>query len=283
MPELALEKPTLKKGPNILFHHNRENTGTSDVSSWRHQLRKVDKSEERPRDKRATPPAVKWRRSLSRLPPAPHSDTDGGKTCTFCRLSESSSSKPAEATPRLVVEDITGTPEYMRHYSAKLQNPRVRLKQVELSLAHKSAEDLAGEYHRQAEKEVVKNQEVRTIKHSKTSHSSIEVQSITEIHSPRPVLPPEHVCAWRTRCMDLSTEADQLKSEAGSGPLVDSKAGGRDGGQSDVRVGTDLDQHQCPEIRIEGLTIVMHMRGKDDLVINTNLKNDGVTGHGKRR
>ncbi|KPM42596.1 hypothetical protein AK830_g3951 [Neonectria ditissima] len=281
--EMTLEKPTLRKGINAVTNHGQVNTETSGIASWRNQLRKVDKWEERPREKRLTPPVVKWRRSLSKLSPAVHSDTDRGKTCTFCRLSESSSSKHPEATPRLVAEDTTGTPEYMQQYSAKLQNPRVRLKQVELSLAHKSVEDLAGEYHGQAEKEVVEIKEVGAAKRSKTaSHSSSEeMQSITEIHSPRPVLPPEHVCAWRTRCMDLNTEVNQLKSEASSQPVVKPEDWRRDGGRSHVGVGTDMDQHQCPEISIEGLTIVMHMRGKDDLVINTNLKNEGVTGHGK--
>lgn len=282
VPGLALERPTLRKVQNTLADRDRGNTGASNVSSWRQQLRKVDKSEERPRDKQPTPPVVKWRRSLSKLPPTPHAELDKAGTCTFCHLSEASSSKPVEGTPRLVVDEIARTPEYEQSYSAKPQNSRLRLKQVELSLARKSAEDLAEESRNQAEEVVIETREVRTIKHCKTmSHSSLEeTESITEIHNPRPVIPPNHVCAWRTRYMDLSTEVDQLKSEASSRPLLDPGSGGRDAVRSDVAVGGNLNQHQCPEIRIEGLTIVMHMRGKDDLVINTNLKNDDFSSDG---
>ncbi|KAF7553592.1 hypothetical protein G7Z17_g3475 [Cylindrodendrum hubeiense] len=282
---LALELPTLRKVHNTLENHDRGNTGASNVSSWRQQLRKVDKSEERPRDKQPTPPVVKWRRSLSKLPTTPHSDLDRRDTCKFCQLSESSSSKPVEGTPLLVVDEISEVPEYETSYSAKLQSSRLRLKQVEMSLARKSAEDLAEESRDQAEDVVIETREVRTIKHCKTmSHSSLEeTELITEIHNPRPVLPPNHVCAWRTRYMDLSTEVDQLKSEASSRPLLDPGSGGQVADRSDVGVGANLDQHQCPEIRIEGLTIVMHMRGKDDLVINTSLRDDAFSSDGGRR
>jgi hypothetical protein len=35
------------------------------------------------------------------------------------------------------------------------------------------------------------------------------------------------------------------------------------------------DEHSCRDVGIEGLTIVMHMRGKEDLVINTDLTREG--------
>ncbi|KAH7170205.1 hypothetical protein EDB81DRAFT_876250 [Dactylonectria macrodidyma] len=277
IPGLALERPALKKTHRTIEHHDGRNNETSNISSWRQQLRKVDKSEERRRSREPTPPVVKWRRSLSKLPQTPRPDLERKDSCTFCHLSEASSSKLAEgAPPRLVVDEVAATPEYEQSYTANPRSSRLRLKQVELSLARRSAEDLV-EKSNQAEQVVTATREVRTIKHCKTlSHSSLE-ETITEIHNPKPILPPNHACEWRTRCMDLSTEVDQLKSEA------DRESEGRGYVSSDVGVGTNLDEHRCPEIRIEGLTIVMHMRGKDDLVINTNLKNDGFSGDGKRQ
>lgn len=151
-------------------------------------------------------------------------------------------------------------------------NARLRLKQVEMSLAQRSSEDL-DEQSGDDQGEEVQRQEIRRTEHCRTtSHVSYrETEAVTEIHNPRPQLAPEHVCAWRTRYMDLSTEVDQLKSEAGSrGVVVVTEDEGQIQGQDQ--------QHHCPEIGIEGLTIVMHMRGKDDLVINTNLKQDGGGG-----
>lgn len=49
----------------------------------------------------------------------------------------------------------------------------------------------------------------------------------------------------------------------------------------DVGVGGALARHDCDEFGIEGLTIVLHMRGKDDLVINTDLEKESVCGHGR--
>ncbi|KAH6897176.1 hypothetical protein B0T10DRAFT_557012 [Thelonectria olida] len=159
-----------------------------------------------------------------------------------------------------------------------------------MSLAQRSAEDVAegvaDDNHDEEEKEeVVQMQETRTIEHGRTTdHTSYrQTEAFTEIHNPKPQLAPDHICSWRTRYMDLSTEVDQLKSEASSRKQQEQTVERPIVGRSDVGVGTDLDQHQCPEIRIEGLTIVMHMRGKDDLVINTNLKKDGIgTGHKRR-
>ncbi|KAH7162301.1 hypothetical protein B0J13DRAFT_633247, partial [Dactylonectria estremocensis] len=276
VPGLAFERPALRKTHKTTEHHDRRDNGALNISSWRQQLRKVDKSEERPRNKQPTPPVVKWRRSLSKLPPTPHSDLDRKNSCTFCHLSEASSSKLAEGAPRLVVDEIAATPEFKQSYAANPRSSRLRLKQVELSLARRSAEDLA-EKSNQAEPVVIGTREVRTMKHCKTlSHSSSLEETITEIHDPRPILPPNHACEWRTRCMVLSTEVDQLKSEA------DGESGRQDYVGSDVGVGANLNEHRCPEIRIEGLTIVMHMRGKDDLVINTSLKNDGFSGDNRR-
>ena len=99
--------------------------------------------------------------------------------------------------------------------------------------------------------------------------------------------------------MDLSSEVEQLKSEisshheaasyAASHHTTDDRQGALAQGalaqshptrRIDVGVGETLARHDCDEFGIEGLTIVLHMRGKDDLVINTDLEKESNCGFG---
>lgn len=88
--------------------------------------------------------------------------------------------------------------------------------------------------------------------------------------------------------MDLSSEVDQLKSEINSHHEAASssrhteelESGSRSSKKIDVGVGEALARHDCDEFGIEGLTIVLHMRGKDDLVINTDLEKEGMSACG---
>jgi hypothetical protein len=73
--------------------------------------------------------------------------------------------------------------------------------------------------------------------------------------------------------MDLSSEVEQLKSDLSSHEAVDLGLGTNMTTCANV-IGDAIARHECPDFRIEGLTIVMHMRGKDDLVINTDLKQE---------
>lgn len=93
--------------------------------------------------------------------------------------------------------------------------------------------------------------------------------------------------------MDLSSEVEQLKSEMSShhesASRNDTSRHATEDQQSeriqqqarriDVGVGEALARHDCDEFGIEGLTIVLHMRGKDDLVINTDLEKESACGH----
>ncbi|KAM5351237.1 hypothetical protein ACJ41O_003960 [Fusarium nematophilum] len=211
------------------------------------------------------------------------SDGEKKDNCLFCYPSRSPSPEPADDTPRLVVEhQPLETVEPVQRTLYESSTPRLRLMDVEQSLARKSAEDLM-EGSRSRNQQHMTTKEVKSTKHCRTtSHSSYdETETVTEIHNPRPLIPYNHVCAWRTRYMDLSAEVEQLKSEASSRPAADQMTEQQQQQQQQQRaegvhvgVGTSF-SHQCPDIDIEGLTIVMHMRGKDDLVINTNLK-EGV-------
>ncbi|KAF4463366.1 atp synthase delta mitochondrial precursor [Fusarium albosuccineum] len=263
-------KRAVQKAPHLGECAERETTEVTDISSWRKQLRKVDKSDDQPRTKQLTPPILKWRRSLSRIRRTPQPDVEKKDNCLFCYPSQSPSPKPAESTPQLVVEDQS-TERLGQEQTPAMESltPRLRLLDVEQSLARKSDEDLVEESRSRIRQQPLTTQEVKSTKHCKTtSHSSFEeTETVTEIHNPRPLIPYNHVCAWRTRYMDLSTEIKQLKSEASQ------VAEGQGAQGVDVGVGTSF-SHKCPDISIEGLTIVMHMRGKDDLVINTDLKEE---------
>lgn len=87
--------------------------------------------------------------------------------------------------------------------------------------------------------------------------------------------------------MDLSSEVDQLKSDINSHhEAASTSRHTTEDPESDFRtrridvgVGEALARHDCDEFGIEGLTIVLHMRGKDDLVINTDLEKESACGH----
>ncbi|PNP54309.1 hypothetical protein THARTR1_05516 [Trichoderma harzianum] len=78
-----------------------------------------------------------------------------------------------------------------------------------------------------------------------------------------------HVCEWRSRYLGLSDSFDKLKSEldiALEQQASQGIAGGELGGASH--------QHQYDDYGIEGLTIIVHRRSKEDLVLNTDLREE---------
>ncbi|KAJ0163318.1 hypothetical protein CTA2_3181 [Colletotrichum tanaceti] len=87
--------------------------------------------------------------------------------------------------------------------------------------------------------------------------------SAIEVFSPMPIMPPNHTCSWKDRYLNLTAEVRQLKAEILSQ--------GRRMGSEHVDVGVDVGQGEDYGLGVEGLTIVMHLKGKDDLVINTDL------------
>jgi hypothetical protein len=73
--------------------------------------------------------------------------------------------------------------------------------------------------------------------------------------------------------MDLSAEVDQLRCELDSceeeSHPDSNEQRSRDRSRKDKRP-----VHECDDVGIEGLTVVVHLKGKDDLVINTDLRTD---------
>ncbi|KAI1464780.1 uncharacterized protein F4812DRAFT_467024 [Daldinia caldariorum] len=95
------------------------------------------------------------------------------------------------------------------------------------------------------------------------------------LHRPNPIAPPNHDCSWKERYLALTAEIRLLKAELSTraslrGPDVGYTGGAGDGGvrgeAEDGDEGGDGD-----DLGIEGVTIVVHLKGRDDLVINTDL------------
>ncbi|KAH6653859.1 hypothetical protein BKA67DRAFT_262670 [Truncatella angustata] len=91
----------------------------------------------------------------------------------------------------------------------------------------------------------------------KEALTRVDKRSDLDLHRPSAVPPPNHECSWKDRYMDLTSEVRQLKAEMSTMGRVETEEHGT----------------ACEDstLGIEGLTIVMHLKNKDDLVINTDL------------
>ncbi|KAL7941568.1 hypothetical protein V8C42DRAFT_360608 [Trichoderma barbatum] len=78
-----------------------------------------------------------------------------------------------------------------------------------------------------------------------------------------------HICEWRSRYLGLSTAFDKLKAELDI--ALEHQASQ---GSEDVELGNASHQHQYNDYGIEGLTIIVHRRCKEDLVLNTDLREE---------
>ncbi|ETS85767.1 hypothetical protein PFICI_03792 [Pestalotiopsis fici W106-1] len=87
-------------------------------------------------------------------------------------------------------------------------------------------------------------------------------RSDLDLHRPSAVAPPTHECSWRDRYMALTSEIRQLKAEMSSVTRV------LESTEHEV-------MHEDRMLGIESVTIVMHLKDKDDLVINTDLTQEG--------
>ncbi|KAH9906256.1 hypothetical protein F4778DRAFT_725157 [Xylariomycetidae sp. FL2044] len=96
----------------------------------------------------------------------------------------------------------------------------------------------------------------------------------TKLHRPTPLAPPNHNCSWKDRYLSLTAEIRLLKAELAArvslGGAEDLKQAGNTGFDDDLG--------------LQGVTIVMHLKGKDDVVIDTDLtqeadQSEGSVGH----
>ncbi|KAI0021985.1 hypothetical protein F4780DRAFT_238748 [Xylariomycetidae sp. FL0641] len=109
---------------------------------------------------------------------------------------------------------------------------------------------------------------------------SVDRLSSLELHHPAPIAPPNHECVWKERYLALTAEIRLLKAEMTSTRRAslrgDSQAwdNSMQESQDEQRGAVMGGGSQEDEFAISGLTIVMHMKGKDDIVINTDLTQD---------
>jgi hypothetical protein len=246
----------------------RPNAETTNISSWRRQLRKVDGSPEQPSSQRLTPSHVEnWRRELSSVN---HSrsvpEKEKKEDCINCNPNQYISPQAEKSIQSFAEVELQKKAEYEQSTAVESPIPRLKVTDVELSLARQGDEELMAKRQELHDKEAEEQNSPQPLDKKDDPERKDSVMS-TVIHDPTPMMPYNHMCAWRARYMDLKSQADQLGDES-SYPLPESRAEG---------VGT-LCSHTHTDIDIEGLTVVMHFKGRDDLVINTDLR-EGLQEH----
>ncbi|UKZ63638.1 uncharacterized protein TrAtP1_004864 [Trichoderma atroviride] len=85
-----------------------------------------------------------------------------------------------------------------------------------------------------------------------------------------------HICEWRSRYLGLSAAFDKLQSELDI--ALQQQATADTVGQEPV---TASHQNRYNDYDIEGLTIIVHRRSKEDLVLNTDLREEEFSDIGE--
>ncbi|RFU71972.1 atp synthase subunit delta [Trichoderma arundinaceum] len=113
------------------------------------------------------------------------------------------------------------------------------------------------------------NQAEDAVKESKTA------SNIPSGDSEMPI--SHHICEWHSRYLGLSTAFDKLKNELDI--ALEHQASQS---AADRESGNTSRQHQHNDDGIEGLTIIVHRRCKEDLVLNTDLREEEFTRLGEQ-
>ncbi|GKU01897.1 hypothetical protein FLAG1_04123 [Fusarium langsethiae] len=247
----------------------KPNAETNNISSWRTQLKKVDKSSEQPSTQRLTPSHVEnWRSELSSVNHrTPVSEKDKKEDCINCNPNQYMSPQAENSSQPFAEDELQKKAENEQSAVFESPIPCLKVTDVELSLARQGDEELMAKHQELHGKEAEEQNSPQHLDRRDDPERKDSVMS-TVIHDPTPMMPYKHMCAWRARYMDLKSQVDQLGDETGC-PL------------SEGRVGT-LCSHTHTNIDIEGLTVVMHFKGKDDLVINTDLR-EGLQEHQRQQ
>lgn len=230
-------------------------------ANWRQSLRRPESRNEAIEAVAATPatPASEWRRNLAPSQKTPFTPRGRANVCSFCDPSTASSPPGfGRLTTTCSHVNTLQTHEQVRDElpNEPVTPTRVRVRQVEQDLAMKRAEELEDE-----------------AREGEGAFGDPEAPDMAKNDS--------HNCAWRDRYMDLNTELEKWKNEVISYDLEQDQA---EGGEFTARNKEDTadatEMRSADEVGIEGLTIVVHMRYRDDLVINTDLK-DRETAAGR--
>jgi hypothetical protein len=93
----------------------------------------------------------------------------------------------------------------------------------------------------------------------------IERSSELEVATPRPIAPLNYECTWKEGYMALAAEIRQLKSEMSTRPSLR---------QSDITTSSHEEHDHCDDIDLQAVTIVLHLKDKEDIIVNTDLTQD---------
>lgn len=85
------------------------------------------------------------------------------------------------------------------------------------------------------------------------------------IATPIPIAPPNHECEWKERYMVLAAEIRQLKADMLTRQSI---------GDSGILTTRHEEEHIGDDVDIRGLTIVLHFKNRDDIVVDTDLTQD---------
>jgi hypothetical protein len=116
-------------------------------------------------------------------------------------------------------------------------------------------------YHKHNETETKSESQASTnSKQLREAFTVIDKPSDLSVHHPSAIAPPNHECSWKDSYMALTSEIRQLKADIST--------------KNHVQPLECESMHEEDTLGLEGLTIVIHLRDKDDLVINTELVQD---------
>lgn len=230
----------------------------STPSEWRKNLRKTDDVVLGSPSKiiPTGTPATEWRQSLTK---AERNAPRASHRSTLCESCNPTTSKPStvhggtsgRCSHKGSASHVMSTSN--SNFGDPFTEPRVSLRSIENSLAWKRVQE---DIERQAGSYTA--EESPTVKPNPAFEEDEKEDGSVRRSSPR----SSHSCNWRNRYEDLRDEI--VNSEAMLGPyeLGDIAMG---------EVAAPINTSVADELGIEGLTIVVHMRHKDDLVIKTDL------------
>lgn len=275
-PEPTMESwPRLRRVPEAV---NGESNDEVNEAPWsREALRRVSKpatGENQSYKKPTTNPEWTARLRKVREPTAadavddepwrsrkPNSPLDRSEQdCVYYDRNRSESVRPSERPvssnydPPVPIRSSTKSP------SVASRTSRSSLRQTESSLARTFPVQNLGN-----EDEMEPSRQPRLVTPSRARARTLPTREMrpTGIMKSQPKKTKDpHSCTWRDRFMDLSAEVDQLRNELESCQPS--------GANSPYTV---PNERECGDAGIDGLTVVIHLKGRDDLVINTDLRN----------
>ncbi|TRX91933.1 hypothetical protein FHL15_007252 [Xylaria flabelliformis] len=173
--------------------------------------------------------------------------------------------EPSHMTPKIHIDRTPS--EYKRQYTPISVSKRRKIFESVQDHA-----DTASSVKKASHKHAQLHQEATNRSFASTSHQSdqepeskrfAEQSSELEIAKPMPIAPPNHECNWKERYVALTAEIRQLKAEMSARASLMS---------SDIL--TPRNEQQRDNLDLLAVTVILHSRDRDDIVINTDVARD---------